>query len=112
MTMTPEVATLRIGRSVKSVEDAMDELLARSGELLAEMARARVATAEAAHTGQRPMMRIAAMQQNLVAARSDLVRAHADLSKLAETMDIPVSGCPEDSLDAAETGRAAAECAA
>lgn len=98
MTLTPEIASLRIGRSVKSVEDAMDELLARSGDLLAEMARARVATAEAAGAGQRPMMRIAAMQKNLMTARGDLVRAHGDLVKLAETMDIPVAGCPESSL--------------
>ncbi|MBT0669798.1 hypothetical protein HT136_15630 [Novosphingobium profundi] len=99
--MTPEVASLRIGRSVKSVEDAMDELLARSGDLLAEMARARVETGEAAHAGHRPMMRVAAMQRNLISARSELLRAHADLSNLAESMGIPVEGCPESaSLDA------------
>ncbi len=102
MTMTPEIASLRIGRSVKSVEDALDELLARSGDLLAEMARARVATAEAAGLGQRPLMRIAAMQSNLVAARSELVRAHGDLSRLAETMGIPVAGCPESAQLGAE----------
>ena len=102
MTMTPQVAILRIGRTVRSVEDAMDELIARSGELFAEMARARIATANAAHEGQRPMMRIAAMQKNLVAARSELVRAHSDLSRLAETMDIPVEGCPENAALADE----------
>lgn len=112
MTMTPEVASLRIGRSVKSLEDAMDELLARSGDLLAEMARARVATAQAAQTGQRPMMRVAAMQKNLIAARSELMRAHGDLSQLAETMGIPVAGCPEAALDEELVERASAEHAA
>ncbi|WP_226635145.1 hypothetical protein [Novosphingobium profundi] len=104
MTMTPEVASLRIGRSVTSLEDAMDELLARSGDLMAEMARARVATAEAAHAGQRPMMRIAAMQKNLMAARGELLRAHGDLSQLAETMGIPVAGCPEEGSLASTAG--------
>lgn len=107
MSMTPEIAGLRIGRSVKSVEDAMDELLARSAELLAEMARARVATAQAASTGQLPMMRIAGMQKHLVAARSDLVRAHGDLVRIAETMDIPVAGCPESNMDDPVIGAAA-----
>lgn len=95
MTMTPEIASLRIARTIRSVEDGMDELLARSSELLAELARARVGTTQAAHVGQRPMARIAAMQKSLVDARFDLVRAHSDLSKLAETMDIPID-CPND----------------
>lgn len=95
MTMTPEIAGLRISRSIKSVENGMDELLARSAELMAEMARVRVATQYVAHAGQRPMARIVAMQKSLIEARSDLVRAHSDLSKLAETMDIPFE-CPEE----------------
>jgi hypothetical protein len=40
------------------------------------------------------MARVAAMQRSLIEARSELVRAHSDLSKLAETMDIPVR-CPD-----------------
>lgn len=110
--MTPQIASLRIARSIKSVEDDMDELLAKSGELLAEMARARVSTANAAVLGQRPLARVAAMQKNLIDARSEIVRAHNDLSKLAETMDIPTE-CPEsaalggDAAEAERTGRAA-----
>ncbi|MCT2398847.1 hypothetical protein [Novosphingobium mangrovi (ex Huang et al. 2023)] len=92
--MTPEIASLRLSRSIKSVEDGVDELLAKAGDLLAELARARVGTAHAAVHGQRPMARVAAMQQSLIAARSEIVRAHNDLSKLAETMDVPVT-CPE-----------------
>lgn len=92
--MTPEIASMRIARSIKSVENDMDELLAKAGELLTEMARARVATVDMAALGQRPMARVAAMQKSLIDARSEIVRAHSDLSKLAETMDIPVS-CPD-----------------
>lgn len=92
--MTPEIAGMRIARSIKSVENDMDELLAKAGELLAEVARARVSTLDAAVQGQRPLARFAAMQKSLVEARSELVRAHSDLSKLAESMDIAYQ-CPE-----------------
>lgn len=104
--MNPEIASMRIARSIKSVEDGMDELLAKSGELLSEMARARVATAHSAVVGQRPMARIAAMQQNLIEARSEIVKAHVDLSKLAERMDIAYD-CPEGSIEQQERSEAA-----
>lgn len=93
--MTPEIAGMRIARTIRSVENDMDELLAKSSELLAEIARARVATEEAARLGQQPMARVAKLQQSLMDARLELVRAHRDLSKIAETMDIPIR-CPED----------------
>lgn len=95
--MTPEVAGMRVSRSIKSVEDDMDELLAKAGELLAEIARARLATVDVAYEGQRPLMRVANMQKNLMEARSELVRAHSDLSKLAERMDIPYE-CPDKAI--------------
>lgn len=92
--MDPQIAGMRIARSIRSVEDGMDELLAKSAELLAELARSRVATENAAVDGQRPLARMAAVQKNLVEARSELVRAHNDLSKLAESMDIAYQ-CPK-----------------
>ena len=94
--MTPEIASMRIARSIKSVEDGVDELIAKSAELLAEMARVRLATENPAVHGQRPIARVAAMQKSLVEARSEIVRAHNDLSKLAESMDIAYQ-CPEKS---------------
>lgn len=97
--MTPEIAGMRVSRSIKSVEDGMDELLAMAGELLAEIARARIATVNAAFEGQRPMMRVANMHKSLMEARSELVRAHSDLSKLAVRMDIPYE-CPNKYIGA------------
>lgn len=96
--MTPQIAGIRITRTIRSVEDGMDELLARAGELLAELARARVGTANAAGSGQRPLARVAAVQQHLIAARSDLMHAHGDLTRLAESMDMAYE-CPEGRLD-------------
>ncbi|WP_103727312.1 hypothetical protein [Novosphingobium sp. HII-3] len=91
--MTPQVAALRIGRSIQSVETDMDNLLASASTLLIEMVRARVATNVEAHTMQRPMARVANLQRSLIEARSELVRAHSDLSGLAVKMDIGFQ-CP------------------
>ncbi|MFC0687531.1 hypothetical protein [Novosphingobium clariflavum] len=93
--MTPEIAGMRIARTIRSVENDMDELLAKSSELFAEIARARIVTEEAARLGQQPMARVARLQQSLMDARLELVRAHRDLSKIAETMDIPIR-CPDE----------------
>lgn len=95
--MDPQIASMRIARSIRSVEDGMDELLAKSADLLAELARARVATENSAVHGQRPLARMASMQKSLVEARSELVRAHNDLSKLAESMDIAYQ-CPNQGM--------------
>ncbi|WP_395393657.1 hypothetical protein WBP07_01185 [Novosphingobium sp. BL-8A] len=99
--MTPEIAGLRITRSIRSVEDDMDELLAKAGELLAEIARARVATEEAARLVHQPMARVANVQRTLMDARLELVKAHRDLTKVAETMDIPIR-CPDQARVADE----------
>lgn len=56
--------------------------------------RARVATGVEALTIQQPLARVANVQRALVGARSELVRAHRDLSNLAQKMDLGVI-CPE-----------------
>jgi hypothetical protein len=92
--MTPTVAGMRIARSVTDLETQLDDLLAKSGDLLAEVARARVATGVEAHTMQQPLARVANVQRALVGARSELVRAHRDLSNLSQKMDLGVI-CPQ-----------------
>jgi len=92
--MTPTVAGMRIARSVTALETELDNLLAKSGELLAEVACARAATGVEAHTMQQPLARVANVQRALVGARSELIRAHRDLSNLAQKMDLGVI-CPE-----------------
>jgi hypothetical protein len=110
--MTPTVAGMRIARSIKSVENDLDTLLASASSLIVELATARVATGIEAHTIQRPMARLTRLQRNLGDARSDLVGAHSDLSKLAETLDISVR-CPDaaalDPQNGAGNGAAALE---
>lgn len=92
--MTPTVAGMRIARSITSVEDELDTLLASTSKLIVELASARVATGIDAHAIQRPMARLTRLQRTLGEARSDLVGAHSDLSRLAETLDISVR-CPD-----------------
>lgn len=92
--MTPTVAGMRIARSIRSVENELDTLLASTSNLIVELASARVATGIDAHAVQRPLARLTRLQRTLGEARSDLVSAHGDLSKLAETLDISVR-CPD-----------------
>jgi hypothetical protein len=103
---------MRIARSIKSVEDDLDTLLASASSLIAELASARVATGIDAHAIQRPMARLTRLQRTLGDARSDLVGAHSDLFRLAETLDISVR-CPDvavlESQQGAENGAAAIE---
>lgn len=92
--MDQNVAGLRIARGLKTVETGIDHLLAQAGELMADVTRARVSLGESALSGQRPIARLSSAQQKLVEARSDIVRAHADLAKIsAKQKDIP-TGCP------------------
>jgi hypothetical protein len=92
--MTREIAALRIGRSLNSVEDGLDTLIAEAGALLGTVTQARIATGAPASEGHRAIARLAALQNRLVEARGDVVRAHADLKKIAETSDIPTE-CPD-----------------
>ncbi|PEQ14716.1 hypothetical protein B2G71_01960 [Novosphingobium sp. PC22D] len=89
---------MRVVRKLKSVETGLDELLAQAADLMAQISRARVSDDRSMLEGQRPIARIASMQQNLVEARSDIVRVHADLAKiLAGTKDIPTN-CPQQAF--------------
>jgi len=113
--MTPTIAGMRIARSITSIENELDNLIASASNLVVELAKARVATGINAHAIQRPMARLTRIQRTLGEVRSDLVSAHSDLSKLAETLDISVR-CPNSAAlegqehardDAFATGMAA-----
>ncbi len=92
--MDRNIAGLRISRGLRTVESGLDQLLAQAGELMADVTRARVELGESALAGQRPIARLSSLQRKLVEARSDIVRAHADIAKLsARQKDIPTD-CP------------------
>ena len=93
--MTPEIAALRIGRGLNASENGIDAVLGHVGALISEMAQARVATGSPAATGQRAIAFAAAAQAKIVEARQDLIRAHEQLRRIAETADTPTD-CPDE----------------
>ena len=92
--MTPQIAALRIGRSLLASENGIDSAIADTGTLMAHLTTARIATGQPAITGHRAIAKVAAAQAKMIAARQDLIRAHEDLRRIAETADTPTD-CPE-----------------
>lgn len=84
MPMTSQVATARITRELRELENALDRALACKAALLQTMMQARIDTAAPAHSSQLPMMRLTRAQQSLVAARGDVIRAHDELFRLGQ----------------------------
>ena len=100
MTMTPEIAALRITRDLKQLENSIDAAIAAQCALGQTLAQARIDTKAEAVTGHVAMMRLAKAGQMLVSARADAIRAHEDLYKIAEERgDMLVEPKPKNSLD-------------
>lgn len=100
MTMTSEVATLRIMRDLKQFEDAIDAAIAAQCTLGVTLAQARIDTEAPAVTGHVAMMRLAKAGQMLIAARADAIRAHDDLYKVGqERGDLVGAPKPNASLE-------------
>src|SRR5690349_22190830 len=95
--MTPQIAALRIGRDLTASENGVDHALAHTAALLAAMTTARIETGTPAVTGHRAIARVAAAQAKLVEVRQDLIRAHEDLRRIAETADTPTE-CPDEEV--------------
>jgi glycine cleavage system regulatory protein len=108
MTMTSEVATLRITRDLKQFEDAIDAAIAAQCALGATLAKARIETGAPAVSGHVAMMRLAKAGQMLVSARADAIRAHEDLYQVGkERGDLLTEPKPEGSLERFEEAAAA-----
>ena len=100
MTMTPEIAALRIARDLKQLEDVIDTAIAAQCALGATLAQARIETNSPAVTGHVAMMRLAKVGQMLIAARADAIRAHEELYKVGEERaDIVSTPKPSSDLD-------------
>lgn len=108
MTMTSEVATLRIARDLKHLEDAIDAAIAAQCSLGMTLVQARMDTDAPAVSGHVAMMRLAKAGQSLIAARTDAIRAHEDLYKVGvERGDLVSSPKPSSALERFETAVAA-----
>lgn len=97
--MNSTVHTLRIARQLAECEQNADLLMSGTATLLAEMANARLAC-DSFGTGQRAIMRIVEAQRALAGVQADLIRAHADLSKIGQERGDMLDGdCPPKGLD-------------
>ena len=100
MTMTTQVATLRIARELKQFEDAIDAAIAAQATLNQTLVQARIDTDTPAVTGHVAFMRLAKAAQQLIAARGDAIRAHEDLYRIGEERnDVLTSPKPKSDLE-------------
>jgi len=79
-----ELAVVRISREVPATEACLDDALIQVSTLIKTVVEARRDTGVAAATGQATIARLAKAQLALLTVSSDVLRAHKDLSKLAE----------------------------
>ena len=93
MTMTTDIARLRIARKIQATEAALDHALTLQSELFATMIEARRETGSGPAIGQDTLLRLAKVQQTLLDAGGDLARVHGRLLEISVEMGI-VDDCP------------------
>lgn len=100
MSLTPQIATQRIARSLNDVETEIDRALASGAGLLANVASARVEVGASAATGQLAIMRLSQAIASLTDARKEIVQAHKELRKVGEERADIVwpDECPESGV--------------
>lgn len=92
-----------IGVDLRNTEASFDEALLSSARLLQSMVKARQNPNVAPATAQAAINRLVRSQQHLIAGQSDILRVHAELSKLAvETGNADTGECPEHIIFGAE----------
>lgn len=86
MTMTVEVAKLRIARNLYEAEAALDEALMRQSQLMTSIVEARRETGVAPFTAQEALMRLARLQQSMLTAGGDLARIHGRMQDIGHAL--------------------------
>ena len=84
MTMTPEVATLRISRDLKDLEASLNETLHLQAALFKTMISARIETGGNPFIGQQALLRLSKTQESLLDASNNLARVHEQLLTVQE----------------------------
>lgn len=96
MKMQIELAAARIAREVPATEACLDDALIQVSTLIRTVVQARRDTGVAASTGQATIARLAKAQMALLNASSDILRAHKDLSGLAQVhAGMDIHECPK-----------------
>jgi Cu/Zn superoxide dismutase len=108
MKMNIELAAARISREVPATEACLDDALIQVSTLIRTVVEARRDTGVAASTGQATIVRLAKAQMTLVTVSNDVLRAHKDLSKLANVhAGFDIHECPSASASTSGVGRLA-----
>lgn len=84
MSMTIEVARMRIAREIQEAEASLDEVLIKQSNLLSSIVMARRETASGPFEGHDALLRLNRSQQSILAAGSELARVHSRLQKIQE----------------------------
>lgn len=95
MTMTPEIAQLRIVRELREAEAALDNALLKQSILLSTMVEARQATQSGPFVGQEALIRLSKSQHTLVTAANDMARVHANLLQVQHEV-LGWEDCPDE----------------
>ena len=95
MSMSRDVAQMRIARELREAEHALDDALLKQSSLLSSIVSARRETGVDPFTAQDALMRLAKSQQTLLTAGGDLARAHGGLLSVAVEHGI-LHDCPDD----------------
>jgi hypothetical protein len=95
MTMSNDVAQLRISRELREAELAVDEALLKQSTLLSTLIKARQDTGAAPFTGHDALLRLSKSQLTLLSAGGELARVHSSLLKIQQDV-LGYEGCPKN----------------
>ena len=95
MSMTEQVATIRITNVLREAEAALDEALLKQSELLTEMINARLSSGGTSIIGQVEIMRLIKSQQSITASANNLSRVHGGLLEIGREKAL-IEDCPEN----------------
>ena len=110
MSLNQASATARIARQLRDAEQATDQAIIKSAELMATLVRARAESGVIVHTGQKALIRLVRAQQALVDGSSDIFRVHDEMAGIGRELGIfdEPNSTPSSGLAAADTSRRAA----
>lgn len=91
-----EVAADRLSQKVPAAEACLDDALISLSSLITTLVQVRKATGVAPSTGQGTIFRLTKAQMALVTVSNDVLRAHKDLSDLADVhAGMDLHECPK-----------------
>ncbi|MDC0887345.1 hypothetical protein OAS19_06110 [Altererythrobacter sp.] len=93
MSMTIEVARLRITREMRDAEVTLDEALMKQSSLLTTMVLARRETGSAPFEGHEALLRLHSAQRALLASGGNLARVHSKMLDIQREKSI-IHDCP------------------